>query len=386
MNLVKRGNAVGIKKNIIARIATSTNISDDEKNHSALLIHDLNILKEKDLSNFALIITGANVENNSLGSYPIIHSVQGAEELCAGDIVSIQANSNKFRILFRINSKNNVIFTTDACNSNCLMCSQPPKEVDPNSNVEQIFKLISLIDPKTEAIGITGGEPLLLGENLFKIINECKTRFPQMKVHMLSNGRLFKDIERVKKYAEVDHPHMTVGVPLYSDVDSIHNYVVQAENAFSETMTGLHNLGQYRRNIEVRVVLHKQTYERLPQLARFIHRNLPFVNHIALMGLEIVGYVKANFDDLWIDPHDYQDKLSNAALYLAKNNMNVSVYNHQLCVLDKKLWKFARASISDWKNAYADECSKCDVRSLCGGFFQWNPTVRSSHIKAINLG
>jgi hypothetical protein len=37
-----------------------------------------------------------------------------------------------------------------------------------------------------------------------------------------------------------------------------------------------------------------QTFARLPQLAEFIVRNLTFVDHVALMGLEITGFTCAD--------------------------------------------------------------------------------------------
>ena len=51
------------------------------------------------------------------------------------------------------------------------------------------------------------------------------------------------------------------------------------------------------------------------------------------------------------------------------SGMNVSIYNHQPCVLDKRLWPFARKSISDWKNEYMPECMGCREKDNCGGFF-----------------
>lgn len=386
MNLTKRGQSANINCNIVARISKSAIFDPALRKDTALLYDEAGIQNESDLSGYAILISEKPIQSISLlDRFPLIHSVKDIGTLSDGDVILIRSNANYFRVMYRIDSKHNVIFTTDACNSNCLMCSQPPKDVDPNEFVPDILNMLKLIDPCTQSMGITGGEPLLLGENIFKIISECKDLYPSMDLHMLSNGRLFKNENLAKAYARINHPRLMVGIPLYSDIDSLHDYVVQAKGAFFETISGIHNLGKHKQKIEIRVVIHKQTYERLPELARFIYKNMPFVDHIALMGMEIVGYVKANYEALWIDPYDYQDKLFEATQYLAKNNMNVSIYNHQLCVLDRRLWKFAKSSISDWKNAYSDECEKCDVLGICGGFFQWNPTVRSGHIKAISF-
>lgn len=136
----------------------------------------------------------------------------------------------------------------------------------------------------------------------------------------------------------------------------MHDYVVQARGAFDETIIGLHNLAQARVPVEIRIVVHRQTYQRMPQLSQYIYRNLTFASHIAFMGLEVIGFGKANINSLWIDPADYADELEAAVSMLATVGMNVSIYNHQLCTLPESLWPFSRRSISDWKNEYADEC------------------------------
>ena len=55
-----------------------------------------------------------------------------------------------------------------------------------------------------------------------------------------------------------------IGIPIYSADPSIHDYVVQAEGAFDETVRGILNLKRFRQKVEIRVVLHKQTYKGLP--------------------------------------------------------------------------------------------------------------------------
>ena len=154
-----------------------------------------------------------------------------------------------------------------------------------------------------------------------------------------------------------------------------------AKGAFEETVIGLHNLGRYNVPVEIRVVIHKQTYCRLPRLADFICRNFPFAAHVALMGMEMFGLVHRNFDQLWIDPYDYQAELFEATEILFLSGLNVSIYNQQLCVLDKRLWPFARKSISDWKNIYLEECDRCSMREQCGGLFQSAAKKYSAYIK-----
>src|SRR4029077_5597279 len=82
---------------------------------------------------------------------------------------------------------------------------------------------------------------------------------------------------------------------------------------------------------------------------QWIARNLPFVDHVALMGLENTGFAIANDAMLWIDPIDYCDGLATAVDHLSAAGVNVSVYNLPKCVLPESVWPHALQSISDWK-------------------------------------
>ena len=175
-----------------------------------------------------------------------------------------------------------------------------------------------------------------------------------------------------------------VGVPVYSDLDNHHDYIVQAKGAFNETILGLHNLARAHVSVEVRVVVHRDTFSRLPQLAQFIYRNLTFAAHVTFMGLEVVGFAKSNIGSLWIDPLEYADELESSVLALAATGMNVSIYNHQFCTLPRSVWPFSRQSISDWKVEYFPECNACRAKPQCGGFFPWNiPHHRSRGVTAV---
>ncbi|MEI4896665.1 hypothetical protein Q8G71_35840, partial [Klebsiella pneumoniae] len=75
--------------------------------------------------------------------------------------------------------------------------------------------------------------------------------------------------------------------------------------------------------------------------------------------------------------------LQEAVDYLAVRGMDVSVYNHQLCVLPRALWRFARKSISDYKNIYLDGCQECAVLETCGGLFKSAEHVHSAHLRSL---
>ena len=318
---------------------------------------------------YAAVLTPSALVTDKLG-VPAVFSC-ATDHLSRGDVVSVSPKG-QVRTLYRRDSPNNTLFATDRCNSLCLMCSQPPLEVDDSGHAAELIRLVKLIDPETKELGITGGEPTLLGQGLLDVIAACRDRLPATALHLLSNGRRFYYPAYANALGALGHPDVMVGVPVYSDIDFEHDYVVQAKGAFDETIVGLHNLGRAKVPVEIRVVLHEHTYRRLPQLASYIYRNLTFASHVTFMGLEIVGYAKANAPSLWVDPLDYAEQLEEAVLMLGTAGMNVSIYNHQLCTVPERLWPYCRRSISDWKNEYADACTTCPVRKQCGGFFAWN--------------
>jgi His-Xaa-Ser system radical SAM maturase HxsC len=199
-------------------------------------------------------------------------------------------------------------------------------------------------------LGITGGEPTLYGQDFIKLIQHLKNWLPETALHILSNGRAFADMNFSKTYADVNHKDSMLGIPVYSSDATRHDYIVQANNAFDETIRGILNLKKFNQKVELRVVIHKQTIDGLVDLAEYIARNLLFVDQVALMGLEMMGFTRANLDELWIDPFEYKDHLSRAVQILKSYGINVLVYNHQLCIVNKDFEANYVKSISDWKS------------------------------------
>lgn len=269
-----------------------------------------------------------------------------------------------------INSNDNALFVTSQCNNRCVMCCQPPlQRNDLDGYFRKNIELIDSAPPELPSLGITGGEPTLLGDRLFDMIRHIKTKLPDTEIHLLTNGRAFADKAYARKLAACGVEKMLLGIPLHADNAADHDAVTGVRGSFDETMLGLYHLGRYDMGIELRVVITRMNYRRLPKLPNFIYRNLPFVEFISLMGLEYTGYTIKNSDAVWIDPLDYRVELMQAVTELHDWRMDVSVFNLPRCVLPESLWPFARKSISDWKTKYLDICSDCMEQMECCGLF-----------------
>ena len=349
-------------ENLILKITKNENLPLAKRHNFALVLDNKKSILPEGFGVGISFVNNAIIKN-------VISLPAELKYLTDGDIVKINPSNQRIRVLFRASSRFNFFLITERCNHFCLMCSQPPRNIIDDWHYDDIMQALELIDRGAPFIGFTGGEPTLLDKRFINIIRKLNGRLPETSALVLSNGRKFSDPDFTAELASIGHRDLTLAIPLYSDVPAIHDYIVQSKGAFDETIRGILRLKEKKQKVQIRLVIHKQTFDRLPQFAEFIYRNLAFVDHVALMGLEITGFTKANLKDLWIDPIDYSAELEAAAGYLDRMGMNISIFNHQLCTIPKNIWHLNVKSISDWKNSYEPQCSDCSVIGECGGFF-----------------
>lgn len=376
MELKTKGQAVGLREPLVAKVTRQVqNVAAD----TALIVEEA---LPGSLAGFQAVFTTGDLKARN-PKLPYVHHVKFLHHLQEGDIV-VAHSDGVINTLYRASSVHNFLLATERCNSNCLMCSQPPRDRNDVPYLHSLHKqLIPLIPKSCGHLGITGGEPTLLGSLFFDLLGLIKEELPNTAVHCLTNGRSFAWRSMTARLAEVGCEHLTLGIPLYADYCHLHDYIVQAKGAYNQTMQGLYHLAEHGQQIELRVVLHKQTIPRLVKLAHFIYKNLPFVAHVAFMGLEYQGYTPFNIDKLWIDPVYYMAELGEAVEFLAQMQVPVSIYNTPLCLLPEHLWPYSRKSISDWKNVYLNECKSCSMLEQCGGLFASGLKKHSDFIKSI---
>lgn len=304
----------------------------------------------------------------------IIYGINDLAVLQVGDVVLVNTQG-EITISYQRISNDNVLFVTQECNCDCIMCPQPPDK-ETKDYMKLNFEIIKLMDKKTKYLALTGGEPTLNKNNLIKIIKECKKYLPSTSLILLTNGINFEDFDFTKELILISHPDLTIAISLQSDIDEI-NDMMMGKAVFYKILKGLYNLARFQQKIEIRTVVTKLNFQRLPNFAEFVSYNFPFVYHVAIMGLEPVGNALKNINKLWVDPYIYQDILRKTVQIFHRREMNVSIYNHQLCVLHDSLWRFSKNSISKWKNIYLDVCERCDYKNNCGGLFTSSNDIHS---------
>lgn len=304
----------------------------------------------------------------------------GSANFNIGDIVKILP-SGTLIVLYETASSDNALFVSEQCNNKCIMCPQIMKK-QPSDFLQENLEIIDLMDRSPNFLGITGGEPTSEWNNLTTIIKRITKKHPATNIQLLTNGRVFNDENYVRELKNINDKILYC-IPLYSDIANVHNMIVGNNMAFEETIEGLYNLAKYKLPIELRTVVTKLNYSRLEEYAHWICRNLPFISHLAIMGLEPIYQARINIEKLWIDPCVYQNEMYNACRHLKRNNLVFFIYNHQLCVVHKELRQYCVKTISEFKMLYLDECLKCDQKAFCGGLFQSSRDFHSTAIKAI---
>lgn len=334
-------------------------------------------------SGYGLYLTTEVSPETSAIPGPVLRLGPELAHLDADDIIQVHPAGRRVTVLWKSSARHNALLLTEQCDNYCLMCSQPPKDRDDSWLFDRAAKVISLLPEGACSLSLTGGEPTLHAEALIGLLEHCEHSAPALSIHLLSNGRRFADLTFARRYAAVGLADIMTGIPVYAPEPGLHDYIVQASGAFDDTIHGILNLASLGQAVEIRVVVQRHTVPVLVALATFIARNLPFVAQVALMGLEMTGLARPNSDLVWADPSDYQGELVEAVAILTTAGIPTRIYNHQLCVLDQRLWPYAIRSISDWKNDYLDVCRSCSVRDACGGVFTTSGNRLSRHLHPV---
>ena len=250
------------------------------------------------------------------------------------------------------------------------MCCQPPKR---KKDIDRLFKenmrLVRTAPKELKVLGISGGEPTLLGDKLLELLSEIRHYLPETSIHLLSNGRAFVNRDYTRKLRAVAGDKICIGVPLHSDYQEDHDKIAGAKGAYRDTILGLYSLASEGFEIELRVVINSLNYTRLPLMSEFISKNLPFVNWVAFMGMEKTGLAVRNLKKIWIEPKDYIAVLIDAVQRLYEWDIDTAIYNIPLCLIPREYHQFAEQSISDWKVKFMPFCNDCALKDKCCGSF-----------------
>lgn len=380
--LILKGDIIvrNIDEYIIGKIIKNKNVINKEEYIQILDDENIDVFEE----GYKGYIFENIPQNIDLKEINYCNNVENYKTLLDYDVVEI-INNKTIRVLYRDDSEDNAIVVTNQCNSNCIMCpdSDMVRNTRENPDIKKLLEQVRCIPDDTKHITITGGEPGLLKENLFKLLEECKIYLPNTEFLLLTNGRIFSNTDFTKKVKESIPNDIRIAIPIYADNENLHDEITRTKGSFRQAVMGIKKLIEKNIDIEIRIVVLKKNYKYLEQIANFIVSEIPQVKIVNIMALEMTGNAYKNREQVWIDFKEVKEYLYKACIKIIKAGIITNLYNFPLCNLDERLYSIAHKSITDYKVRYKEQCEECLAKEICGGFFNSTINVKNIEVKPI---
>jgi His-Xaa-Ser system radical SAM maturase HxsC len=299
-------------------------------------------------------------------------------KLHIGDIIEYQEN-NTIRTLYQTETKESTLFITNKCNSNCIMCpdSELLRQKEDVYEYEKLYNLISLLPEDLRWLGVTGGEPTIIGKDLVKLLDYSFTRFFQLNIMLLTNGRTFSDANYSILFKHLSNKSLVIEIPIHGHTKEIHDIITQAPGSFEQTVRGIHNLLFIGVEVHIRIVVSKLNIVYLNDIVEYISTNFSKIEVVNIIGLEMLGNAYKNREKVWIDYNNQKPYIENCIIKCFEHGILPKIYNFPLCLIEKKYWSNYYRSITESKVHYATACSTCIYKQDCGGFFSSTMNVMS---------
>ncbi len=331
------------------------------------------------------------VDDNSLKLYPedmiistdekILDKIKSAHNY---DVFELWENG-KLITCYDDESLDNAFFVTGKCNSNCIMCPSPnvSRQKGKNSDVDKLIEIAKHIPSDTPHLTITGGEPFMIGRDIFRFIQYLHDKFTCTEFLFLTNGRIFAVDSFMKKFIETVPDNSIVAIPIHGSNAQINDMITQSKESFAQTVKGIKQLLKANIHVELRIVVSKLNASDLHDLALFISQEFSEVEYVSIMAMEMTGSARVNQDKVWISYKEAGRLAKDAALVLIENGIDVRLYNFPLCSVSKEFWTLCKKSISPYKIRYGEVCDECEMKKSCGGVFAGTLSLEKGELKAI---
>ena len=126
----------------------------------------------------------------------IIEKLRNAHDY---DVYELWENG-KFSEYYDDSSLDNYFFVTGKCNSNCVMCPSPDisRQKGRNTSVDTLIEIAKHIPTDAPHLTITGGEPFMVGPDIFRFLEFLRAKFECTDFLLLTNGRILQLIHMWK--------------------------------------------------------------------------------------------------------------------------------------------------------------------------------------------
>ncbi len=270
------------------------------------------------------------------------------------------------------------------CNHFCGFCSNP---TTPYTHDFSSMKV--LVDDFVErgyfGVILTGGEPSLHPE-LPKIC--AYAREQGLHVRMITNGHRLADEKFAKDMA--DAGLSLVHVSIYSVRPEIEARLRGTEDTLPRAFAAMENAHRFGVDVNVNCVINKLNADHLDGNIRYYLEHHPYVRHFVWNNLDpSMGRAEVNQAQFTPRLADFELSLTRAMRLLSRSGRTFRVEKVPLCYMGEFAWAStetrkivkgeerivhfldAKQTVRqiDWEHIYADACSACSLRHICGGLF-----------------
>lgn len=282
-------------------------------------------------------------------------------------------------------SMDNYFFVTAKCNSNCIMCPSPDisRQRGGITSVNTLIEIAKHIPADAPHLTITGGEPFMMGPDIFRFFEFLRDKFEDTEFLLLTNGRIFAIDSYVQRFIEKAPNNSIIAIPIHGSTPTTHDMITQADGSFDQTISGIKKLLKVGIHIEIRLVVSKLNEKDIPNIAHMITEEIPEVDYVSIMAMEMTGSARVNSNKVWIPYKDAALAAEKAALILMEKGIDVKLYNFPLCAVKKEFWTLCEKSISPDKVRFGETCENCKMRKACGGIFAGTISLEKGELRAI---
>lgn len=282
-------------------------------------------------------------------------------------------------------SDDNYFFITGKCNSNCVMCPSPEqsRRTSETTAFADLMELARHIPSDAPHLTITGGEPFLMGKQIFSFLQYLKEKFCGTEFLFLTNGRIFAIDRYVHMFCDTAPRNSIVAIPIHGSCQEIHDSITRTDGSFKQTVLGIKKLLKNGIRVEVRLVVNKKNVADFDDIANLIINELKGIEYVSVIAMEMTGTARTNLDQVWIPYKESFAYIANAVRTLVAKGVNVKLYNFPLCTVKRPFWTLCEKSISDNKVRFVDRCELCRYKRACSGVFAGTLQLERDELRPI---
>lgn len=278
------------------------------------------------------------------------------------------------------------IQTTRTCNQKCVICSNPPTDMELTYEMA-IKEVDELKGQGYEGVVLTGGEPTLF-DKLPDLITYCYKQkiFPRI----ITNGQKMADLGylTILKDAGLQHVHLSV----YSCQERIQVQISQNSNSLKNIKKALRNLKRIGGiTVDVNMVINKFNANHLSQTVSWLLKEHTFVRHFVFNNLDPKMNRATENPQIIPRLNDFELELHCALSILQNHDKTFRVEKVPLCYLTNfehvstetrkiikkeeqiiyfldKRHRLVRAK-DDWYYQKGGCCAYCSLNKICAGLY-----------------